>query len=92
MAHTPGPWHSESAFGDQTVEGPDGFMVADCAVMGLQDGAPSEEQCEANARLIAAAPALLEALVVADRVLRKLKYFGEERDTIIAAIAAARKP
>ena len=62
-AHTPGPWRTDPEVDDQSVIGPDGFMLADCAIFSLQDGAPSSERCTANARLIAAAPDLLAELV-----------------------------
>ena len=53
--HTPGPWRSESPY----VSAPSGEhrkMVADC------DQYLSDDECEANTRLIAAAPELLAAL------------------------------
>ncbi len=54
-AHTPGPWRSDSPY----VSAPSGehrTIVADC------DQAFSDDECEANTRLIAAAPELLAAL------------------------------
>jgi hypothetical protein len=59
-SHTPGPWRvgnlKTSEFGKCYVYGKDGVLTADCVSRkrGLE--------CEANARLIAAAPSLLEAL------------------------------
>lgn len=61
--HTPGPWHLDPDCGNQTVNGPDGFMIADCAIFSLKKGAPSKERCEANARLISATHELLAALI-----------------------------
>ena len=58
--HTPGPWAELTG----TISGPDGDEIAE--VVGgdggryLDDGVNAE--CAANARLIAAAPELLEAL------------------------------
>ena len=52
---TPGPWRSESPY----VSAPSGEhrkIVADC------DQHSSDDECEANTRLIAAAPELLAAL------------------------------
>ena len=58
--HTPGPWHIGDKFTGRFVYNADGWAVADCR------GEPTSrmpfDQKEANARLIAAAPALLEAL------------------------------
>ena len=42
----------------QNVLGPDGYMVADCAIFSLRKGAPSSERCTANARAIALTPLL----------------------------------
>lgn len=59
---TPGPWRTDPECGDQSVLGPDGYMVADCAIFSLRKGAPSGERCASNARLIAAAPGMLAKL------------------------------
>ena len=54
-SHTPGPWHvSEGNIRPALVYAANGYLVADCNTM--------QEAKEANARLIAAAPKLLEAL------------------------------
>lgn len=58
--HTPGPWNTsgayrDSVYKDKIAEG--GLLLADCRV---SERPP--EVCEANARLIAAAPELLFAL------------------------------
>ena len=52
--HTPGPWFQESP---DTVSDSNGGLVA-----AVYPGAPRASQIDANARLIAAAPELLEAL------------------------------
>jgi hypothetical protein len=51
--HTPGPWFTEalSTIGHCAIVDADGFTIANPSPMGM-----------ANARLIAAAPAMLEAL------------------------------
>jgi hypothetical protein len=56
--HTPGPWKIKQVEDSTTVEVRDvyGLLVAEVGDTSLED--------EANARLIAAAPALLEALKV----------------------------
>ena len=59
-AHTPGPWFVPKSFGTQYVEARiDGGMLQEVAACG-----PTQEPTQqyANARLIAAAPELLEAL------------------------------
>lgn len=66
-AHTPGPWHvhegasdgclvATTAYGDKVISGE--FSVSG--------------ESEANARLIAAAPSLLEALVIAEGFIREI--------------------
>lgn len=89
--HTPGPWETYHECGDESVLGPDGFMVADCAIFSLRPGAPTVERCRANARLIAAAPdmlAALRALVPAD-FDQHPDDFTEEWHAARAAIAKA---
>ena len=55
--HTPGPWHHGQK-NKRSVFGKDGWRVADCGTAFSK----SDDEMEANARLIAAAPDLLEAL------------------------------
>lgn len=60
--HTPGPWRVDD--GDRVV-GPMGNTVADCPGYSVKATNPLHQQRggrEANARLISAAPELLEAL------------------------------
>ena len=75
--HTPGPWTLEAdEDGTQVIYGPDGHPLA--------------EVDEANARLIAAAPALLAALVDAREALMRLPDTeGAYRVTCIAQAEAA---
>ena len=54
--HTKGPW----SFTDEMVSGPNGEIIADPYCMQTKDTEPGE--MEANARLIAAAPEMREAL------------------------------
>ena len=62
--HTPGPWHTGGQ-DDRIIYAADGFAVADATVFHgrhrSKDAAPTETH---NARLIAAAPELLDALKV----------------------------
>jgi len=63
--HTPGPWHvgdlaaPNLAGRNALVYAPSGYAVADAKIFHCKFGVP---EMEANARLIAAAPDLLEAL------------------------------
>ena len=55
--HTPGPWQAEDGLDEPTVESED-FVVASCH----QARAMDDGESVANARLIAAAPEMAEAL------------------------------
>lgn len=62
--HTPGPWKVYAEC-DQIVVAEDsvyGVQVADCGKPNGDEYQPREGEAEANARLIASAPELLEAL------------------------------
>jgi hypothetical protein len=89
MSYTPGPWQiAENLVGDGhwTIQGSDGkFVVAPDDGSWIRSFRSSAE-LEANARLIAAAPDLLEALVIAETCL------GDtiEGDKARAAIAKAK--
>lgn len=86
--YTPGPW----TFRRCTIGSPDNAknpivsapgryiarLFADCATfVGMTSQAPTLEEAEANAKLIAAAPELLEACRVA---LKAVRYFGRGGD------------
>ena len=58
VKHTPGPWRLD-ALSAHRVVGPALARIADCGTDSVHPMV--EERCAANARLIAAAPALLEA-------------------------------
>ena len=62
--HTPGPWRTDPECMDQCVLGPDGDLVADCAIFGLGGSGPprTDDECTANARICAAGLDMLEAL------------------------------
>jgi hypothetical protein len=60
--HTPGPWHFEAGRIWQRGDNPEPIACADTY--------PEETEREANARLIAAAPDLLAALIDAVALLR----------------------
>jgi hypothetical protein len=62
--HTPGPWSvSPPWMGFSVINGSDDKMVFAIAAGSPEEKRPDDE-CEANARLIAAAPEMLEALKV----------------------------
>lgn len=65
--HTPGPWKQgmESGHAMSTVYAYEGGIIL-CEV---NTSAPEDGECEANARLIAAAPGLLEALRLCRNIL-----------------------
>ena len=92
--HTPGPWSVHRWSWPTEVTGPihqvissDNFLTA--FVPAWDDPRPGEveasEEAKANARLIAAAPELLEACKVALGIIG----FGAEHDQISDAIAKA---
>lgn len=91
--HTSGPWTVPEKFPSE-VERSDGKTVASCwhqhavgKTVTLEDVAPvSLSESRANARLIAAAPELLEAL---ERILGAMP-FGDEPDFAVAAINKAK--
>ena len=62
VTHTPGPWTLgysqmiEQGYWTQSIEGPQGYSVKPARANG-----DTQQQAEANARLIMAAPDLLEA-------------------------------
>ena len=85
MTHTPGPWTTEETPLSSRSTGRwhvfDGFGTT-AVVFGYDD------EAAANARLIAAAPELLEAL---KDVLAKRGHPGDRDDNARAAIAKAEK-
>lgn len=90
--HTPGPWRLDALHGHRVV-GPKLAPVANCEVPSAHPAV--EDRCAANARLIAAAPELLEAaehLLQHHRVVKLLQSdTGSERVRALrAAIVKAR--
>lgn len=66
MKHTPGPWGAkgyDTTIKAERVAGPDGQTIGYCHWPYRFRTAGNIEECKANARLIAAAPDLLESLV-----------------------------
>ena len=85
-AHTPGPWDVEPKGSRHFVDGADGLTVAYIDRAGVRE----RIEIEANARLIAAAPTLLEAL---EAVLPDLEHYvathGPGPDNRLAIARAA---
>ncbi len=94
-AHTPGPWEVIPARGNMLPH----LMGGDhCRIALLDDCHAAESEREANARLIAAAPDLLQALKIAEYWLLQrnawhtLQFHDSKRkaaDQIIATLAKA---
>lgn len=92
--HTPGPWEVCGQFVRTPFRhgepGAAGLMIAD-----VRFGIWPPAQHEANARLIAAAPALLEALKAADEALTQFTAFESDARHIMGntnfAIVQARR-
>ena len=98
--HTPGPWHNGQGPHNRSREifGPSGWLIADC-----RTNQRSIKEEEANARLIAAAPEMLEALLEALKVVEiasrycpksikntdRFSLLNIEANSIRAAIAKA---
>jgi hypothetical protein len=91
MTHTPGPWRYRGSLGPQSnphLLGPHVIESATGIQIAILNGWRSEVS-EANARLIAAAPALLEAL---EGFVNHGTCFDEEdMDKARAAIKAAKE-
>ena len=89
--HTPGPWIAVSTKRESsnlhimTVEG---YGIANM----FDKGSIDDQEMVANATLIASAPTMLSALIMADEALEEEGYEadGQYRKTILAAIAQAR--
>ena len=89
--HTPGTWRVKpNSVGGPTV-GPEGAVVADIRTYGGPHvGGQQHPQTAANARLIAAAPELLEALhEMVDLVGMAIPFDGPQQRKARKAIARA---
>jgi hypothetical protein len=71
--HTPGPWEINTTTGYTDVIATANATERVCMIDG--EGDKDLERTEANARLIAAAPAMLDALVLAQRALNAAPRF-----------------
>ncbi len=91
--HTPGPWKlaQDGGAGNRTrlvILGPRTLARGELAQIGDKWRAPDDED-RANARLIAAAPALLEALRGVANYIRILEREGYITDDDVKAVRAA---
>lgn len=91
--HTPGPWSSFSAFGSRggCFGGDRTTLIAHLPnkMPGETWRKPSEEEANANFRLIDAAPDMLEALTAAEQKLMADGYTGEHPDGVLGKVRAA---
>ena len=86
--HTPGPWKYGAELSSRTGEWLISFDAGNRGRgIGIAETRPGSGQEEANARLIAAAPELLEAL---EELLAETRINGAFADKARAAIAKAR--
>lgn len=84
---TPGPWEAFNRHTCQFIYAK-GYERAICQVDSYSKGfGPDRDERDANARMIAAAPELYDALIAADGLLRDL---GHSLPQVKAAIAKAR--
>jgi hypothetical protein len=67
--HAPGPWKVTSESHNPLIECEDGYVIAQIKGVSLS---VEGFDCEANARLIAAAPRMYELLVEARKIVRDM--------------------
>ena len=86
--HTPGPWtYSDTGC---LVGGPDRLRIADTYCPERAVRRPDFNECQANARLIAAAPEMLEALQTVDRWLQSQAFDTQTTVRVMALGATIR--
>lgn len=93
--HTPGPWQAKHvAPYCWVLYGPEQRRIASTDPSFDDGSEAAPEECEANARLVAAAPDLLAALEASEKVLEEMAFrgwpVGADLDRVRAAIAEAR--
>lgn len=95
-AHTPGPWQMEDPLDKNPQRGPGGERIHKVVGTGFGSGLVADvsawwtdvETARANARLIAAAPELLEALLDAVAELRNAGYVCDSANALLARLGA----
>lgn len=87
--HTPGPWMTDGRFVAQSFRSGQPY-IADCII---SQSSRSIENTTANARLIAAAPCLLEALRECQVALHKSQRYGpaEHQANVLCALESAQE-
>lgn len=88
FSHTPGPWQIHNNVGRKGGLG----IVADgapCVIACMSNVKAWPVEAEANARLIAAAPDLLEACRMAYRFYRQFNRLSNNEDEIFQAVKQA---
>jgi hypothetical protein len=89
--HTPGPWRASNATVYAPNQNAPRQMIPIKIESGWLDGAwESDDEAHANARLIAAAPEMLEALELIDGYDGDAIPVSQVRETVRAALAKAR--
>ena len=96
VSHTPGPWTDNIAGiwreeGVQVYDSCRQVVAIACHVSEIIPDAPSNEESQANAKLIAAAPEMLEALIKVNHAIQSSNMKGtilhdEVRNAIKKAI------
>lgn len=86
--HTPGPWQNDCGlvYGRE----PKNMSSPSFDIFDASEWPGDVDEAQANARLIAAAPELLEALELAESIVAAMLGGGRELVQIRAAIAKAR--
>ena len=96
--HTPGPWYIDRYHNQVLIVDASGNQVANCAPARWTNRDEQVPLAEANARLIAAAPDLLDALKMSESAVEQLCTGQDAANcwvtlaTIRAAIAKAVQP
>lgn len=80
--HTPGPWAAEPAITGEVDIISDAARLPVCTVPKLHPGRMSPKERQANARLIAAAPQLFEALQLAEATIERLNRHDSANGTL----------
>lgn len=94
--HTPGPWYRHTAQGIMGIGAgrlqfsePEFVIVGACGCCDSPYGVKDKAEAEANARLLIAAPELLEALVAAEESVGDMKTLEIVRAAISKATGSA---
>ena len=74
--HTPGPWKLFEGEHSEVVEVLDNRGLPIVSWGGFDDSRRTDEEHNANARLIAEAPAMLEALEQVESIIESESFFG----------------